>query len=181
MRLVLGTTRTILRPFEFADCTELHEIFGDPATHTIGDGPFTSPEQTRHWIHRRIDSRERSGLLWYAVRDSATGLLLGDCGLFAGRTGADEPEIGYEIRRSHQGRGFASEVARAVLQEAAACGVPRVWATIRPKNTASIRVAAKAGFTRHHLGGDDRGQLVYLVSPRFAGSARGRRAGAAPE
>lgn len=177
MKSTLGTERTTLRAFGFADSAELHEIFADPATHTLGDGPFTSPDQTRRWIQRRMESRERSGLLWYAIRDNSTGLLLGNCGLFAGRTGADEPEIGYEIRRSHQGRGFASEVTRAVLAEAAACGIPRVWATIRPDNTASLRIAAKAGFTHHHLGGDDRGRLVYLVSPRFAGPTSERRRG----
>ncbi|MGW5387691.1 GNAT family N-acetyltransferase [Nocardia sp. NPDC003963] len=172
MRHVLETARTILRPFVFEDGPELHEIFGDPATHTIGDGPFTSPEQTHRWIGRRIESRERSGLLWYAVRDNDSGLLLGNCGLFAGRTGADEPEIGYEIRRSEQGRGLASEVARAVVGEAAACGIPRVWATVRPDNTASLRVAAAAGLTHHHIGADDRGQLIYLVSPRLTGGTR---------
>ncbi|MGW1742740.1 GNAT family N-acetyltransferase [Nocardia sp. NPDC001965] len=173
MSRVLRTERTLLRPFGIEDSTELHAIFADPATHTIGDGPFTAPEQTHSWIRRRIESRERTGLLWYAVRETATDRLLGNCGLFAGRTGADEPEIGYEIRRSHQGRGFASEVARAVLQEAAAGGIPRVWATVRPENAASLRAAARAGFTRHHIGADHRGRLVYLVSPRFAGPRSG--------
>jgi RimJ/RimL family protein N-acetyltransferase len=166
MRKVVDTARLSLRPFEPRDSEELHEIFSDPRTHTIGDGPFTSSEQTRDWIGRRIETRLRSGLLWYAVRDRATGLLLGNCGVFAGRTGPDEPEIGYEIRRDRQGQGLASEAAQTVLDEALSSGIPRIWATIRPHNTASQRVATRIGMQHHSVGTDSKGRLLYLVSPR---------------
>lgn len=86
MRKVVDTARLSLGSFELQDSEELHEIFSDPQTHPIGDGPFTSLEQTRDWIGRRIEARLRSGLVWYAVRDRVTGLLLGNCGVFAGRT-----------------------------------------------------------------------------------------------
>ncbi|MEV0109654.1 GNAT family N-acetyltransferase [Nocardia sp. NPDC050799] len=165
---VIATRRTILRPFRLTETDELHELFGDPATHTIGNGPLTSPAQTRRWIRRRIETRGRSGLLWYSVRDRDTDLL-GNCGLFAGRTGTEEPEIGYEIRRSHQGRGFATEVADAVLQEAMFCGTPRVWATIRPHNSASLRVATIIGLLPQCVRTDAEGPLVYLASPLGTG------------
>jgi RimJ/RimL family protein N-acetyltransferase len=166
MRKVVDTARLSLRPFELQDSEELHEILSDPQTHTIGHGPFTSLKQTRNWIDRRIEARLQSGLLWYAVRDRATGLLLGNCGVFAGRTGPDEPEIGYEIRRSRQGQGLASEAAQAVLDEALSSGIPRIWATIRPHNTASQRVATRIGMQQHSVGTDSKGRLLYLVSPR---------------
>ncbi|MGW0005435.1 GNAT family N-acetyltransferase [Nocardia grenadensis] len=162
----VDTARLALRPFELQDSEELHEIFSDPQTHTIGDGPFTSLEQTRDWIDRRIEARLRSGLVWYAVRDRATGLLLGNCGVFTGRTGPDDPEIGYEIRQSWQGQGLAGEAARAVLDEALSSGIPRIWATIRPHNTASQRVATRIGLQHHSVGADSKGRLLYLVSPR---------------
>ena len=92
--------------------------------------------------------------------------MLGNCGVFAGRTGSAEPEIGYEIRRSCQGRGLATEAARAVLDDALASGISRVWATIRPHNTASLRVAAKIGMTLQHTKADSRGPLAYLARPR---------------
>jgi RimJ/RimL family protein N-acetyltransferase len=168
MRNVVETARLVLLPFELQDSAELHEIFSDPQTHTIGDGPFTSSEQTRDWIDRRIEARLRSGLVWYAVRDRVTGLLLGNCGVFAGRTGPEEPEIGYEIRRSRQGQGLAGEAAQAVLDEALSSGIPRIWATIRPHNTASQRVATRIGMQHHSVGADSKGRLLYLVSPRHS-------------
>ena len=159
------TSRLELRPFRPEDAAELHEIFSDPETHTIGEGPLASLAETAAWISRRAEAERQHGLLWYAVRDRVGGRMLGNCGLFAGRTGSAEPEIGYEIRRSCQGRGLATEAARAVLDDALASGTGRVWATIRPHNAASLRVAAKIGMTRRHAKPDSRGPLVYLSRP----------------
>ena len=41
----------------------------------------------------------------------------------------------------------------------------RVWATIRPHNIASLRVAAKIGMTPRHTTPDSRGPLIYLARP----------------
>jgi len=165
MTPLIVTGRLQLRPFRPEDAAALHEIFSDPQTHTIGDGPFTSPAQTAAWIDRRGETARQFGLLWYAVRDRVTGRLVGNCGLFAGRTGSEEPEIGYEIRRPDQGQGLASEAAGAVLEDALAGGIGRVWATIRPHNAASLRVAAKIGMTHQYIADDSRGPLIYLARP----------------
>ncbi len=165
MTPLITTGRLELRPFRHEDAAELHEIFSDPETHTIGEGPFTSLAQTAAWISRRAETELEHGLLWYAIRVRAGGQLLGNCGLFTGRTGRAEPEIGYEIRRSCQGHGLATEAARAVLEDALASGISRVWATIRPHNTASLRVAAKIGMIPRHTTPDSRGPLIYLARP----------------
>jgi [ribosomal protein S5]-alanine N-acetyltransferase len=162
---LIVTSRLELRPFRPEDAAELHEIFSDPETHTIGQGPFTSLAETAAWISRRAETERQHGLLWYAACDRAGGRILGNCGLFAGRTGSAEPEIGYEIRRSCQGRGLATEAAGAVLDDALASGISRVWATIRPRNTASLRVAVKIGMTPRYTRPDSRGPLVYLARP----------------
>jgi hypothetical protein len=38
MRTLLTTPRLQLSPFSLADSEELHELFSDPLTHTIGSG-----------------------------------------------------------------------------------------------------------------------------------------------
>lgn len=165
MTPLITTSRLELRPFRHEDAAELHEIFSDPETHTIGEGPTASLAETAAWITRRAETERQHGLLWYAVRDRADGRMLGNCGLFAGRTGSTEPEIGYEIRRPCQGQGLATEAARAVLGDALASGIGRVWATIRPHNAASLRVATKLGMTPRYTTTDSRGPLVYLARP----------------
>lgn len=145
MQRSLHTKRLSLDSFTLDDTIELHEIFSDPQTHTIGDGPFTSVSQTTSWIERRILARDADGLCWYGLRDQNTGRLIGNCGVFVGRTGVAEPELGYEIRRECQGKGYASEAALAAVAEAERVGIARVWATIRPTNVASLRVVERIG------------------------------------
>ncbi|UGT61704.1 GNAT family N-acetyltransferase [Nocardia asteroides] len=163
MGAALETARLSLRLFDIGDATELHEIFAEPA-HTIGEGPVSEIAWTRGWIGRRMDAYWTNGLCWYGLRERASGMLLGNCGVFAGRTGVEEPEIGYAIRCSHRGHGLAREAAAAVLREALAAGVPRVWATIRPHNTASIRIAESVGLRCHSTRFDSKGPLLYLCT-----------------
>lgn len=165
MRSAIRTERLELRCFGPGDAAELHEIFSDPLTHTIGAGPFRSFAETESWIGRRVDAFDATGLAWYALRLRESGVLVGNCGVFVGRTGSAEPEIGYEIRRAYQGRGLASEAARVVLDECLGAGAGRVWATIRPHNTASLRVAAGLGMAVQYARTDERGELLYLSRP----------------
>ncbi|MEU4622942.1 GNAT family N-acetyltransferase [Actinoplanes sp. NPDC023801] len=72
--------------------------------------------------------------------------MVGNCGIFPGRTGPAEPEIGYMIRWSDRGRGFAGETVGAVLEECGRAGLGRVWTTVRAGNTASRRIMQRYGF-----------------------------------
>ncbi|XVV17414.1 GNAT family N-acetyltransferase [Actinoplanes sp. CA-131856] len=163
MRTSLSTSRLRLRHFVAGDAVELHGLFSDPLTHTIGGGPFTELAQTEQWIRRRGEARREHGLCWYAVREAGSGVLVGNCGMLTGRTGGVEPEIGYLIGRSHRGRGFASEAAAAVLGECRAVGLRRVWSSIRPRNAASRRIVERLGFRVGRVERDERGELLFYV------------------
>jgi [ribosomal protein S5]-alanine N-acetyltransferase len=171
MRSTLRSERLSLRSFSRSDLIELHRIFSDPATHTIGSGPLLDIGQTEAWIERRIAVRSEHGLCWYGLRDRAGGELIGNCGVFPGRTGPREPEIGYEVRRDPQGRGYATEAVRAVVDECRVTGVGRLWATVRPHNEASLRVLRRLGMSVQHEAADDRGALIYLALDLSAGLA----------
>jgi len=163
MRTLLTTARLHLRPFLLADAEELHALFSDPQTHTIGSGPFTSLSQTQQWIQNRIDAQSEHGLCWYALRDKGTDALIGNCGMLRGRTSYAEPEIGYMIRKTYQGQGLATEAATAVLNECRSSGIQRVWASIRPHNTASRLIAQRLGMQAERTEHDDRGALIFYT------------------
>lgn len=178
MRGVLITERFLLRRFDSCDADDLHAMFADPLTNTIGNGPFTAIDQTRGWIAGRERARAEHGYSWYGIRDRTRRELLGNCGIFAGRTGPREPEIGYMVAAAWRGEGIAHEAAAAVLAEALAC-VPRVWATIRPYNTVSLHIAGKLGFVQRRTEVDERGALVFLAreasdGPESQGPQEGR-------
>ena len=159
----LRTPRLRLDAFTAADAAELHELFADPQTHTIGSGPFAAVEQTQRWITNRLTAQRDHGLCWYALRCSETGLLIGNCGMLKGRSSFEEPEIGYEIRASHRGRGYATEAAVAVLQQCRAAGIGRVWATVRSPNVASCHIVARLGMRLERAEIDERGELGFYV------------------
>ena len=156
----LSAGELTLRALRVTDASELHLIFSDPATHTIGTGPISDIEDTRQWLHRRGERRRQYGVTWYGVRNE-NGILIGNAGVFIGRTGM-EPEIGFEIRSVDQQRGYGTRVAAAVAAEAHRAGWARIWATVRSSNAASLRALARADFVRDRTENDERGSLVYL-------------------
>ncbi|MBL7255861.1 GNAT family N-acetyltransferase [Paractinoplanes lichenicola] len=159
----LRTARLRLDAFTAGDAVELHELFADPDTHTIGSGPFTAFKQTERWIAHRLAAQREHGLCWYALRSSETGRLIGNCGMLAGRTGFEEPEIGYLIQASQRGRGYAGEAAGAVLEQCRAARLTRVWASIRPHNHVSRRIATGLGMHVDRTERDERGDLLFYV------------------
>lgn len=142
------------------DLAEVHAIFCDPHTHTIGDGPVTDIAQTARWLQGREDRLVEHGVTWYAVHD-ATGRMIGTAGLFMGRTDPF-PEIGFEITHAEQNRGHGRAAAAAVVGEAHRAGFDEVWASVRQRNAASLRALASIGFVHVRTQSDGRGDLVYL-------------------
>jgi RimJ/RimL family protein N-acetyltransferase len=169
MRSALDTRRLCLRVFTPADAAELHELFRDPLTHTIGTGPYASIAQTEQWIARRMDAQRDHGLCWYALRDRPAGVLVGNCGLLCGRGSWSEPEIGYLIGHAWRRQGLATEATIAVLAECRRAGFPRIWASIRPDNGPSQRIAERTGMRLHHRAVDARGDLLLYVADLDAG------------
>jgi RimJ/RimL family protein N-acetyltransferase len=133
-----------LRPWRRGDVSAIVEcIDGDP-------------EITR-WLDQVPQPYSRADALAYiggigesafAVTDAASGRLLGSIGVRFSEEG-DVGEIGYWLRADARGRGIATRslvlIARWALERS---GVGRVHLRADPENTASCRVAEKAGF-RH--------------------------------
>lgn len=161
------TERLVLRGLEQSDLDAYAAICADPEVRRyLGDGrPLERPAVWReiaiflgHWDLR--------GFGQWAVVERETGQLLGRAGLWQPE-GWPGLEVGWVLGRSHWGRGFATEAARASLNHAfAGLGAHHVISIIRPDNERSIRVAERLGeqYERrvelsrmvHHVYGIDR-------------------------
>jgi RimJ/RimL family protein N-acetyltransferase len=141
------TERLRLRRSRPEDADRIASYRSDPDVHRFQGWDRTDPEGIRAEIEemsRRLPGEP--GWVQVSVEDARTGELVGDVGL---SPAAGEPgviKLGYTIAPEFQGRGYATEAVRALIDYAfdvLAAEVVRIYAD--GDNVASHRVAEKAG------------------------------------
>ena len=166
--LRLETPRLELRALTLNDLDDVASMLGD-AEALIHWGPPLSREESRSWIERNLGRYEEDGFGRCAVVLRSTAELVGDCGLI--RTlveGQPEIELGWIVRRTHRGRGIATEAAAAWRDYGFdSLGLERIVSMVSEKNVASRRVAEKLGMTveREAMWGD-LPHLMYSLASR---------------
>jgi ribosomal-protein-alanine N-acetyltransferase len=149
---IAETARLILREVESSDIEALARIFADPRVMYFGPGVRTRDE-TAEWIEAMRGRYVARGRGLWGVVSKADAALVGVCGLMEQVVEERERvEVGYRMARECQGRGFATEAARAARDHAfARWDLDNVISIIEPGNVASIRVAEKNGMTVERL------------------------------
>jgi RimJ/RimL family protein N-acetyltransferase len=144
----LETERLILRPFTEDDVDDLVELDSDPAVmrHITGGRATPREEIAKRFLPRARKHHDRGFGAWAAIEKSS-GDFVGWFGLHAtDDRPPDEVELGYRIRRASWGKGYATEVSRALVEKAfTELGAKAVWAQAMTVNAASRRVMEKAG------------------------------------
>jgi len=178
MQVFLETERLVLRRFTMADVDNLVELDGDPdVVHFITGGRITPREEIRDDILPAFLGyyQRFGGYGFWAAIEKSTGQFLG---WFHFRpppeSPPDEAELGYRLRRSAWGQGYATEGSRALIRKGfTEFGVQRVFAETMAVHVASRRVMEKAGLklgrTFHQpwpypIEGDEHGGVEYALS-----------------
>jgi RimJ/RimL family protein N-acetyltransferase len=167
-----------LRRFTPDDVDNLRELDSDPAVmHYINGGRPTPREEIAEDVlpaFLRYYQRFPGYGFWAAVEKS-TGQFLGWFHFRPRENDAlDEPELGYRLRASAWGKGYATEGSRALIHKGfTEFGVRRVVAETMAVNTASRRVMEKSGlrFVRafhqewpDRIEGDEHGDVEYALT-----------------
>ena len=177
-QVFLETERLVLRQFIEDDVDELFDLDSDPAvTRFLTGGKPTPGDEIRNKILpaylRYYELFEGFGF-WAAVEKSSGEFL----GWFEFRPpeggGTDEVELGYRLRRSAWGKGYATEGSRALIRKGFVdLGVRRVVAETMAVNAASRRVMEKAGLTYvrtfhqewpERIEGSEQGDVEYALA-----------------
>ncbi|HXT36921.1 MAG TPA: GNAT family N-acetyltransferase [Chloroflexota bacterium] len=146
----LETDRVVLRRFTPADVDNLTDLNSDPEVMRFitGGTPIPRDEIEHDVLPRFLRSYERAGGFgtWAAI-DKAGGEFLGWFAFHpADGAGLEEVELGYRLRKAVWGKGYGTEVARALVRKGfTELGVRRVVATADRVNYGSRRVMEKAG------------------------------------
>ncbi len=140
----LETLRLTLKRFTAKDFGDLCCIFGRPeVTRFMGDGLPTSPLQTSIALESIIKHYEIHGFGRLAVREKATGRLIGYGGL---RSLDGVPELVYLLDSPYWNRGLATEIGAECLRHGFEDrGFERIVAMTKLGNIVSQRVLAKLG------------------------------------
>lgn len=122
--------------------------------------PVDMDEATaRRRIERTVQRHEQRIATRYAVMYD--GVALGTAGM--GLAGGDEPEVFYVLLTEGRGRGLATQAARLLSDWLFEHGCESVALETISGNTASERVAERAGFVHESTNaGDQRGEPVQL-------------------
>jgi RimJ/RimL family protein N-acetyltransferase len=159
MRIFLETARLRLRRFTAADEDDLFELNSDPEVMRFLTGGRPTP---RDVVRTRIIPtflayyEQFDGFGFWAAEEKATAQFLGWFHFRPPLPDASPPgwladgqlEIGYRLRRSAWGKGYATEGSRALIDRGfVESGVQRVVAETTVDNRASRRVLEKSGLT----------------------------------
>ena len=133
-------------PWAVADIPVSAPAFLDPAVGGEAGLPPFDEDQLRAFTEEQLPGMVADGSLVPFVIEDETGTL-GGGSLQRYNRFRDTIEIGYWLFPAARGRGVGSTIVRALAEQLFAGGIARVEALIRPENTASVRLAERAGFT----------------------------------
>jgi len=151
----LEAERLILKEVTWEDLDNIHILYSLPETdefNTLGIPANTGV--TKEYVKAMIDAQKeviRKSYSWKIIHredDKFIGLAGINLSVNRFRLG----EIFYELLPSYWGKGYATEIARALIK----CGfhnlnLHRVEAGVATENIRSIRVLEKAGMTREGI------------------------------
>ncbi len=152
MKHILETTRLYLREVENNDLDFLSALHRDPDVMR-----YIGPPRTRKSVKERID-RIRQGYkdfpgrgIWMACEltdDNPIGW-----GCLKDLDGTEMIEIGYRLAKEAWGKGYATEIARALLEYGfEQYGLDKIVGVTTPDNIGSQKVLEKAGLIQKGTG-----------------------------
>lgn len=144
----MRTERLVLRVMRTTDAAPFAAYRNDPdvARYQSWDLPFTEQDAAA-LLSGQDDRDDVIAGQWTQLAVERDGELVGDVCAHLDDTGG-VAEIGFTLAGTHQGRGYASEAAQALVGDLVhRVGVRRVRAELDPENIASQRVLENIGLT----------------------------------
>jgi len=155
----ITTERLVIRPFVREDFAAVLPYASDPhVMHYMEEGPLNAQQ-----VSAFIDKQCGDDATAFATVLKSNQQLIGHM-VFHPWFAPQTYELGWVLHPAHQGQGYATEAARALLHYAfATLQAHRVIATCQPENQPSYRVMEKIGMRRegHFRQCIDRGDGIW--------------------
>ena len=147
MKLILQTSRLLLRELEEADGDQFYKLSLDPDVLTYtGDPPFESVEKAAEFLKDYYQYKLYGYGRWATILKE-TGEFLGWCGLRRNDL-MNQTDLGFRFYKQFWNKGYATEAGLACIHYAFnKLGLTRIVGNVMKENRASIRVLEKCGMT----------------------------------
>ena len=145
----IETERLTLRRFTYDDAESMMNNWAgdDYVQKMYGEPSYKTPEAVKGLLDKYIGGYEDGGYYRWAVIERDSGECIGQAAYFLVDRNNNFGEIEYCIGTAYQGRGYATEATKALIDYGfEQIGFHKVQICVRPANVPSRKVIEKCGF-----------------------------------
>lgn len=142
----ITSERLIIRSVTVEDAKDIWEIWSNGENERYMSDPVGSLEEVISICENREDNNSNGYLTVATLRD--TGEVIGTCCF--GPEKDDEWGFGYSIKQEFWGKGYATEIVKAVIQFGQSLGIKDFTSDCAIENTGSGKVLEKSGMHKDH-------------------------------
>lgn len=151
MAIFLKTKRLILKKAKWSHLADLIALRACPDVARFispSNGQPQPPEEVESFLKLSIEYQKKYGFGFYSVFERKSGVFIGQVGIFHLGLREDQPEmeIAYALHKKYWGKGYATELAAALIDWGFAhLPIIKLSAHTFPENIPSSRVLEKVG------------------------------------
>ena len=145
---IVESERLQLRQFTLEDTDFIINLLNQPTfIENIGDRGIKTTADAEAYLNKSIlDSYKKYGFGLSMVELKGSNIAIGMCGILK-RDTLDHPDLGYAFLPEYCGLGYASEIAKSLIQSTKTLyGLEKVLAITSTENKQSNKLLEKIGF-----------------------------------
>ncbi|EGU61156.1 acetyltransferase (GNAT) family protein [Vibrio nigripulchritudo ATCC 27043] len=150
---MIKSARLELRKFIPNDKEPMLSLLQDKDFMAFSPTGVMTKQQAELRFQGLLDAFSKKGIGKFAVIESVSAELIGYCGIESFQyKGEEVVELGYRIKKSARGKGYAQEASQAALRFAKQSGYTKVLALAELDNAPSHHILYKLGFEASEKG-----------------------------
>ncbi len=164
----MDTERLLLRKVASADAKSLWSIWSDPSvTKFMNISNFTHEEQALEMIELLNQLANEHRAIRYSIIEKTGNGIIGSCGFNNVDFDNASAEIGYDLAKTHWGKGYATEAIIALIHVAFThLEMTTIVAKVDAVNINSIKVLQKLNFILQGYDSTEENLQVFVLCKR---------------
>ena len=161
---ILTTTRLILKPLALSDAAAIFALrSNDEVNRFIGRKKAENLQDAHDFILKIQQNVADNTSFYWGIHTKEIAELIGTICLWNLERDKGITEIGYELMPDYQGKGFAQEALRAVIDYSFQIGFTTITAYLNAENAPSIKLLERNHFKKQGIV-EAHNELIYTLT-----------------